>query len=133
LQSSPGARRWLRTLGHMTAAASTQTLAARLALFLVLPVALWWGLDYIVPMSMLVTRDLFFPFVSHAGPVAHGLGMYIANGVVVIVVAVLTVIAGRTFSIWSNIGIFFGIALAAALVTHAALNLLGFPFQGDAP
>jgi hypothetical protein len=117
----------------MTAVTNNQTLAARFAIFLVLPVALWWGLDYIVPMSMLIARDLFFPFVSHAGPVAHGVGMYVANGVVVIVVAVLTVFAGRRFSIWANLGLFFGIAIAAALVTHTALSLLGFPFQGDAP
>jgi hypothetical protein len=117
----------------MTAAANNQTLAARFALFVVLPVALWWGLDYIVPMSMLVARDLFFPFVSHAGPVTHGVGMYVANGVVVIVVGVLTVLAGRRFSIWANLGLFIGIAIAVALVTHTALSLLGFPFQGDAP
>ena len=84
-------------------------------------------------MAMLVARDLFFPFVSHTGPIPRGMYMYIANGVVVIVVAALTVFAGRRFSIWANLGLYLGIAVVAALVTHASLGLLGYPFQGDAP
>ena len=59
--------------------------------------------------------------------------MNVANGAYVVIVAVLTVLAGRRFSVLANIGMFFGIAVAAALLTHAALGLVGFPFQGDSP
>jgi hypothetical protein len=117
----------------MSAATHHQTLAARLALFLILPVAIWWGLDYVIPGSILIARDLFFPFVSHAGLVAQGLWMYVANGIFVVVLAVLTVVAGRRFSIWANIGFFVVIAIAGSLMTHATLSLFGFPFHGDAP
>jgi len=82
---------------------------------------------------MLLTRDLFFPFVSHPSALAQGFGMYLANGAFVIIVAVLTAFAGRRFSVLANIGMFFGVAIAAALLTHVALGLFGFPFQGDSP
>jgi len=117
----------------MAAAANRQTLVARLAFFLLAPVAIWWGLDYVIPGSILIARDLFFPFVSHGGPVSEGAWMYVANGIFVIILAVLTVIAGRRFSIWANIGFFFAIAVVGSLVTHATLGQLGFPFHGDAP
>ena len=121
------------TLGHMEAAVNNQTLAGRLLLFLVLPVALWWGLEFVVPLSMLLTAALFFPFVGHPNVFAQAPWTYIANGAFVAIVAIASVVVGRRFSIWANIGIFFGIAIIGSLATHFALQVLGFPFQGDSP
>ena len=117
----------------MNGAPNTNALMVRLVLFLALPVVIWWVLELLVPLSMLITRDLFFPFVSHSSVLDRGFNQYLSNGVFVSIVAILTVYAGRRFSMAVNVGIFLGFALAASLLAHGALNLLGFPFHGDSP
>jgi hypothetical protein len=117
----------------MRPAATNQALAGRLLLFLVLPSALWWGLEFLVPLSMLFTVALFFPFAGHPNVFTQAPWVYIVNGAFVAIVAIATVVIGRRLSVWANIGIFFGIALIGSLTTHFALDLLSFPFQGDSP
>jgi hypothetical protein len=117
----------------MESAVNNQALAGRLLLFLVLPVVLWWGLEFLVPLSMLITAALFFPFAGHPSVFAQAPWTYTVNGAFVAIVAITSVAVGRRFSVWANIGIFFGIAIIGSLATHFALQLLGFPFPGDSP
>jgi hypothetical protein len=117
----------------MGPAVLNQTLAVRLLLFLVLPLVLWWGLELLVPLSMLLTVALFFPFAGHPDVFALAPWTYIVNGAFVALIAIATVVIGRRLSVWANIGIFFGIAVIGSLTTHFGLELLGFPFQGDSP
>lgn len=112
---------------------NNQALTGRLLLFLALPVALWWGLEFFVPLSMLLFAALFFPFAGHPGVFAQAPWTYIVNGTFVAVIAIASVAVGRRFSVWANLGIFLGIAIIGSLATHFGLQVLGFPFQGDSP
>jgi hypothetical protein len=110
-----------------------QATVGRVFLFLVVSAALLWGLEFIVPLSSLIMRDLFLPFVSHPHLPLRGPWMYIANGGFVAVVAAVSVLVGRRFSLLANIGVFLGIAVIGSIATHITLQMFGYPFQGDAP
>jgi hypothetical protein len=120
------------TLGRMNAA-NSQTLGFRLLLFLLLPVTLWWGTWLIGSLSILLIRDLFFPFVSHPHLFAQGPWLHLANATSVAIVAIVSALVGRRFSIWANSGLFLGVAIVASVAIHLALEMLGYPFEGDAP
>ena len=117
----------------MESAVNNQALAGRLVLFIVLPIVLWWGLEFLIPLSMLLTAALFFPFAGHPGVLPQPPWVYVLNGAFLAVVAIASVAVGRRLSVWANIGVFFGIAIIGSLAVHFGLQLLGFPFQGDSP
>ena len=127
----------------MGAAASYAALAGRLLLFLVLPFALFFGLELVVPLSMLITGSIFFPFVAH--PVRYEPGgwadaffakepwSYLINGAFVVFVAVVTVVIGRRHTIWINLALFLALSIMASVTTHIVLGQLGFPYRVDTP
>jgi hypothetical protein len=127
----------------MAAAANYPTLAGRVLLFVVLPFGIWFGLELLVPLSMIITGPLFFPFVAHPfkeGPgtwsealFANAPWSYVANGAFVALVAVLTAAAGRRRALWTNLLLFVGVVIPASVVVHLILVLFGFPYRVDAP
>jgi len=118
-------------------------MAGRLILLFVLPFAVWFGLELLVPLSMVVTGPLFFPFIAHPFKINPGIWSealyarepwsYFSNGGFVAVVAAFTVMLGRRLALWTNVAVFFGLLVAASFGVHLTLAALGFPYRVDGP
>jgi len=119
---------------------SARTLAIRFLIFVLLPFASVWVIEQLVPLSILKTVVVFFPFDAHTVDrsvpgdpqltiFAKAPWMYVFNGAYTALVAAITVAAGRRFPFAVNLGLYGGAALAGAALTHAILALLGFPFS----
>ena len=98
-------------------------------LFLLAPIVLAVALEFLIPLSGLLTAFAVAPFQVHGGYPKS----YVVDVLFLATLAILSAVIGRRHSLLASVGIYCLILASGATITHLVLSLLGFPVQVDAP